>query len=66
MFQMSKILKQMSRKSGLPPGSLTHIGEKKVEKIKISIINYDEENYLEIKDATIKECMESKERITHY
>jgi magnesium transporter len=62
MFKMSKILRQMSRKSGLPPGSLTHIGEKKVEEIKISVINYDEKSYLETVDATIKECVEYKEK----
>ena len=62
MFQMSKILRQISRKSGLPPGSLTHIGEKKVEKIKISTVDYDEENYLETADATIKECIGYKEK----
>jgi magnesium transporter len=29
---------------GLPPGSLVHIGEQKVDTVKLSIINYDKEN----------------------
>lgn len=42
-------LKKRSRKSGLPPGSLIHIGERLREKAKISVIKYDEETF-EVKD----------------
>ena len=39
---MSKFTKERSRKAGLPPGTLIHIGERKREKTEISIFNYDE------------------------
>jgi magnesium transporter len=40
-----KFIKRLSKKIGLPPGSLVHIGEKKVEKVKISVIDYEQEYY---------------------
>lgn len=39
---MRKIVKKKSQKAGLPPGTLVHIGDKKVEKATISVITYDE------------------------
>jgi magnesium transporter len=35
---MLKLIKRTSKKAGLPPGSLLHIGEKKTEKVGISLI----------------------------
>ena len=31
-----------SKKAGLPPGTLVHIGQKKVDVQKINVIDYDE------------------------
>jgi magnesium transporter len=31
-----------SRKAGLPPGTLVHVGEKKVEAVRLTYIDYDE------------------------
>lgn len=47
---------------GLRPGELVHIGEKKVEHVKIDLIEYDDKNFMEIKDATIEKCLESKNK----
>lgn len=38
-----RFLKKISKKAGLPPGSLVHIGEEKSEKTKIEAIYFDEE-----------------------
>ncbi len=35
---MLKLTKRASKKAGLPPGSLLHIGEKKTEKVGVSLI----------------------------
>ncbi|MBN2126281.1 MAG: magnesium/cobalt transporter CorA [Deltaproteobacteria bacterium] len=40
---MVRFMKKVSRKAGLPPGTLVHIGEKREEKPKITLIDYDEE-----------------------
>ncbi len=54
--------KKRSRKAGLPPGSLVHIGERKVETTRISAVNYDEQRVEEktLKDA--EECLAYKDR----
>jgi len=44
---MLKFIKRVSKKAGLPPGTLVHVGEKKVEKTKISVIDYDETTFEE-------------------
>ncbi|MBK9096614.1 MAG: magnesium/cobalt transporter CorA [bacterium] len=38
------IKKKTTSKVGLPPGSIIHVGEKKIEKVKISLTEYDEKN----------------------
>ena len=45
---MARLTKKRSQKSGLPAGSLVHIGEKKTEKATIKIITYDQEGSREI------------------
>lgn len=42
---MSKPKKLRSRKAGLPPGSLIHIGELKTSKPSFSVIDYDESGF---------------------
>jgi magnesium transporter len=39
-----KIKKKTSAKVGLPPGSIIHVGEQKIEKVKITLTEYDEKN----------------------
>jgi magnesium transporter len=38
------IRKKTTSKVGLPPGSIIHVGEKKIEKVKISLTEFDEKN----------------------
>ncbi len=45
---MSKPRKLRSKKAGLPPGSLVHIGELKTSKPTFSVIDYDEQGLQEI------------------
>ncbi|MFC1643840.1 magnesium/cobalt transporter CorA [Candidatus Omnitrophota bacterium] len=44
---MAKFIKKLSKQAGLVPGTLVHIGEKKTEKTKITVFDYDEENFQE-------------------
>lgn len=50
--------KKKSVKVGLPPGSFIHVGEKKVEKAKISLAEYDEKN-VEMREITSIEEIEA-------
>ncbi|NIO22906.1 MAG: magnesium/cobalt transporter CorA [Candidatus Aenigmarchaeota archaeon] len=52
---MRKIISRR-KKAGLPPGTLVHVGEKKQEKSKITIIDYDEKKFHEKEAKDIKEC----------
>jgi len=57
-------VKKVSRKSGLPPGSLIHIGEQKIEKVRITVLDYDESN-VEIKEIEkVEECFSFKDTAT--
>ncbi len=53
---MPKLVKKRSRKAGLPPGSLVHIGERREEKIRITAIEYDERNFREKDIGVPEEC----------
>ncbi len=43
---MPKFAKR-SKKAGLPPGTLVHIGEKRNEKTRIGLINCDESRFFD-------------------
>jgi magnesium transporter len=61
---MFKVNHRRSRKAGLPPGSLIHIGEKKAERTKITIIDYDEKAFEEKEAKSIEECCALKQTPT--
>ena len=58
---MNSSSSQRSSKSGLPPGSLIHIGQKKVKKVKISLIDYGPEEYEEKDIDNIEQCFPYKD-----
>ena len=58
---MRKFIKKTSHKAGLPPGTIVHVGTKKTEKMRITLIDYNETSY-EIKELeTIDECFSRKD-----
>ena len=61
---MAKLIKRRSRKAGLPPGTLVHIGEKKTEVPKINVMDYDEAHFQEKEIETIEECFIFKDKPT--
>ena len=61
---MPKFIKKRSKKAGLPPGTLVHIGERKTEKIKITIMDYDETQFQVRETETLEECYPFKDRPT--
>lgn len=61
---MAKNTHRRSRKAGLPPGSLIHVGDKKAERTKITIIDYDEQSFQEKEAKTIEECFPFKDTAT--
>ena len=61
---MPEFRKKRSIKSGLPPGTLVHIGEKKIEKTKITILDYDELNFEEKDTERWDECIQFRDKPT--
>jgi magnesium transporter len=61
---MLKLFKRTSRKVGLPPGTLVQIEERKTEKVKINIIDYDEVQFQEKEAETVEECFPFKDKPT--
>jgi len=53
-----------SKKAGLPPGTLLHIGRERSGKTKITILDYDEAGYRERETEAVEECFPFKDRPT--
>ena len=53
-----------SKKAGLPPGTLVHVGERKVESVRITVIDYDEQNVTAKQVASVEECFPFKKTPT--
>jgi magnesium transporter len=57
---MSKLTKKHSETSGLPPGTLVHIGQRRSESVRITILDYDETNFQERQVPAVEECFPFK------
>ena len=61
---MPRLVKRTSKKVGLPPGTLVHVGEKTAGKAKITIMDYDEMRFEERETKTIEEYLPFKDKPT--
>ncbi len=61
---MAKLKKKRSKKIGLPPGTLMHIGEEKPGPPRITIIDYNETHFEEREVQSVEECFPFKEKPT--
>ncbi len=61
---MSRLIKKRSKKAGLPPGSLVHIGDKRTDKVRITVMDYDEMHLQEKELSAIEECFVFKGKPT--
>lgn len=59
---MARLIKKSSKMSGLPPGSLVHVGEKKTSKIRITFLDYDEKEFKEEEVKTVEKCFPYKSK----
>jgi magnesium transporter len=60
----ARLIKKRSEKTGLPPGTLIHIGEQKAEKTRIRLIDYDLNKFEEKEVGSIEECFPCKDSST--
>jgi len=59
---LSRTIKKRGKKAGLPPGTLVHVGERKVGKVRIMIIDYDERHVEEREAKNVEECFQFKDK----
>ena len=57
-------VKKRSRKVGLPPGTLVHVGARKMSAPKITIFDYDESQFHEQECKAVDECLVFSEKPT--
>ncbi len=61
---MTRLIKERSKKKGLPPGSLVHIGENSGKEVKITVFDYDEAHLQELEIKNIAQCFTFKDKPT--
>jgi magnesium transporter len=61
---VSRFMKRASKKIGLAPGTLVHVGEKKTEEVQITLIDYDATHFQEKVIEAVEESFPFKEEPT--
>jgi magnesium transporter len=61
---MAKLFKQRSEKTGLPPGTLVYVGKERTKKINISVLDYNDKEYNEIKVKKVEDCLSYADKST--
>ena len=61
---MTRLIKKISKTVGLAPGTLVHIGEKRVDSIRISVLDYDQDNFTEKDVKSVDDCSVLKDTKT--
>ncbi len=59
---MKPIMRKASRSIGLPPGTPIHIGDRKTETLRITVIDYDETNLEEREAKSVEECFPFRDK----
>lgn len=52
-------VRKTGKKAGAPPGTIMHLGEHRTYRVKITQVNYDENNYYEKNDISLGELFKS-------
>ena len=63
-MKKNKRLRTQFKKPGLPPGTLVYTGQRKLESARITVIDYDQQEFQEKQIGTIEECFEYKTKST--
>lgn len=61
---MTEPIKKAAMKKGLHPGALIHVGERKVEKVRLTVIDYNQDMFVEREFGSLEECLEYADRET--
>lgn len=61
---MARLIKRVSKTIGLAPGTLVHVGEKRVDDVRISVIDYDQNIFTEKNVKSVDACFPLKDTKT--
>lgn len=61
---MARFIKKRSEKSGLPPGTLVHIGDRRDSAVRLSIMDYDETKLEEKPSVAVADCRPYRDKPT--
>ena len=59
-IKRNKRIRRAVKKAGLPPGTLVYTGEQKLESVRITLIDYNENSFQERQIARIEDCFQFK------
>ena len=54
---MARIFRRVPKQAGLSPGTVAYLGERKIERVRITALNYDETRFEEKELASVEECL---------
>ncbi len=60
---MSRFIRKVSTKAGLPPGSMVHIGKERTEKVVVSIMDFDHDHLQEMTLDTIDDIFSCEQQL---
>ena len=61
---MVPLMKEVSKKAGMPPGSLVYIGPDRTAPVMVDIVDYDEKELHEVHDASLDDAIQYRDRPT--
>jgi len=59
---MPRLLKKRTQKIGLPPGTLIHIGDETMKDVKITVIDYKDDQFQEKEVLSLDECIPFRDK----
>jgi magnesium transporter len=64
LILLPRLIKRRSKSRGLALGDLVHIGEKKIEKVRISVIDYSADKFEEKEIKNVEDCFQFKRKLS--
>jgi len=64
LIKINRFIKKREKKIGLPPGTPVYMGEKKKDRVEISVIDYDKQQFIKKEYKKIEDCFAYKDTST--
>ncbi|UCE24419.1 MAG: magnesium/cobalt transporter CorA [Candidatus Zixiibacteriota bacterium] len=61
---MARLVRRAKKKLGLKPGAVVYVGEKRTEPVEITVIDYDQTEFREMKAKSVEDCFPFRDSST--